>query len=115
SLHAADGKKIAELRTDAENSRPESAKGWQSAGIVGDLLIGIADQTYEDLLREKFRRAPIEVEIDAALNQRVRVLEVVREAADAGEFISRHRVEVSVTPACVDGTMTEADVGEAAG
>lgn len=58
-----------------------------SAFVVGDLLIRISDKTHKDLLSEKFRCAPIEVKIDAALNLRLRILEVIGEAGDTGEFI----------------------------
>ena len=82
-LHVSDGENISELRADAEDPRPEASKDRVSADVVGDLLIGIADKTNENLLREKLRHPPIEMEIDAALNLRVWILEVVGEAGNA--------------------------------
>lgn len=55
------------------------------------------------------------MEIDAALNLCIRVLEVVGKAGDAREFMPRHGVEVCVAAAGVDGAVTDPDVGEAVG
>ena len=41
-----------------------STAGWP---IVGDLLIGVADEADKDLLRQELRHAPVEMEIDADL------------------------------------------------
>ena len=82
-MHVADRENIAELRANAENARPEASKDRMSTFVIGDLLIGISDKTDKGLLREKFRRAPVKMEIDAALNLRVRVLEIIGKAGDA--------------------------------
>jgi hypothetical protein len=71
------------LRTDTENPRPEASKNRGATDVVGDLLISIADKTDKDLLREKFRRTPIEMKIDAALNLRIWILKVTGKAGDA--------------------------------
>src|SRR5260370_21608001 len=81
-LHVFDRENIAELRTYAENPRPEASKNRVPADVVRDLLIGIADKTDKDLLREKLRRTPIQMEIDAALDLRIRILEIVGKAGD---------------------------------
>ena len=81
-----DREDISELRTDAENARAEAAEHRRLAEVVGDLLVGIADEADEDLLGQELRHAPVEMEIDAALVLRVGILEIVGEAADAGEF-----------------------------
>jgi hypothetical protein len=46
------------------------------------LLIGVSGKANKNLLRQKVRRAPIEMEIDAAAVLRVRVLEIVGEAGN---------------------------------
>jgi hypothetical protein len=69
------------------------------------LLIGISDKTNKDLLRKKLRRAPIEMEIDAALNLRIRILEVIGVAGDARNSC-RHRIEIGVAAAAIDGAVT---------
>jgi carbon monoxide dehydrogenase subunit G len=38
------------------------------------------------------------------------VLEVVSESDDAGEFVARHRVEVGVAAAEIDGAVADAEV-----
>src|ERR1700693_5673117 len=53
------------------------------------------------------------MEIDAALNPGIEILEVVGKAADARQFVSRCWVEVGVASAAVDGAVTEAEVGDA--
>ena len=61
------------------------------------------------------RHAPVEMEIDAALILRIGVLEIVGEAADAGEFRACRRVQIGVAGAEVDGAVTDADIGEPVG
>ena len=48
-----------------------------------DLLISISNKTDKDLFREKLRSAPIEMEIDAALNLRIGIFKIVGKAGDA--------------------------------
>ena len=50
SLHVSDREQISDLRSNAEHPRPEAAEKRVLAGIVGDLLIHIADKADEDLL-----------------------------------------------------------------
>jgi hypothetical protein len=50
------------------------------------------------------------MEIDAALVLSIRILEIVGEAADAGEFCACRGVQIGVAPAEVDGAMTDADI-----
>src|SRR5438093_204629 len=61
------------------------------------------------------RRTPVEMEVDATLILRGRVLEVVGEAGDAGKLDTRRRVEVGISGAAVDAAMPDAYVGEASG
>ena len=44
---------ISELRADAEDARAEAAENGRLAEIVGDLLIGVADEADKDLLRQE--------------------------------------------------------------
>src|SRR5690348_16962707 len=66
SLHAAQGEIVSNLRTNAENARPEAAQNRVLTGVVGDLLIGISGDADEKLLGEEMRGAPVEVKIDTA-------------------------------------------------
>src|SRR6267143_6844100 len=101
---------ISNLRANAENARAEAAESGRLTEVVCDLLIGIADEADEDLLRQELRHAPVEMEIDAALVLSIRILEIVGEAADAGEFCACRGVQIGVAAAEVDGAMTEADI-----
>src|SRR5229473_1570850 len=103
---------ISKLRPDAENARAEAAQDRRLSEVISDLLVGIADQADENLFREEMRRAPVEMKIDTALVLRIRILEIVGEAADGGEFISRHGIEISVAAAEIDGAVTDADIGQ---
>jgi hypothetical protein len=114
SLHVSDRENISDLRTDAEHAGLHSAQDRELTEIVGDLLIRIADQADEDLLREKLRGAPVEVEINSVLILRILVLEIVRESGNAGKFVPRRRIEIGVTAAAVDSSVTDPKVGEAA-
>jgi hypothetical protein len=113
SLHVSNRENKPNLRTDPEYPGPEATKDRAPADVVGDLLIGISNKTDKDLFREKLRCTPVEMKIDAALNLRIRILEVLGTAADARNFVSRCRVKVGVAAAAVDGTVTDANVGEA--
>lgn len=46
------------LRADAENARAEAAENGRLTEVVGDLLIGMADEADEDLLRQELRDTP---------------------------------------------------------
>ena len=62
--------------------------------IVGDLLISIPNETNENLLGEKLRQSPVNVEVDAILVLRILILEIVGKAGDGGEFVPCCRIEV---------------------
>src|SRR5882757_9754310 len=66
ALQASHREDISDLRTGAENARPEATQNRTLTGIVGDLLISVSGKADENLLREKMRRTPVEVEIDTA-------------------------------------------------
>ena len=111
-LHVADREDIADLWTHPENTRSETTKTGVSASIVRDLLIGISNEAYENLLRKKLRRAPVKMEIDTALNLRIGILEIVGETRNARERVPGHRIQVSIAAAVVDSAVTDADVGD---
>src|SRR5882724_8036755 len=77
TLHVSQWERIADLRADPENARPESAKDRVLAGVIGDLLIRVSGNADENLLRDEMRGAPVEVEIDAVAVLGVGVLEIV--------------------------------------
>src|SRR5882757_382972 len=110
-LIAPDRENISDLRAHAEYARAEAAENGRLTEIVGDLLVGVADEADKDLLRQELRHAPVEMEIDAALVLRTGVLEIVGEAADAGKFRACRRVQIGVTGAEVDGAVTNAEIG----
>src|SRR3981189_3365010 len=77
SLRVADGKDRAELRPHSENPRSESAEYRLLASVVRDLLIRISNETDKGLFRKKLRGAPVEVEVNSALNSGIGILEIV--------------------------------------
>src|SRR6266446_800149 len=101
SLLVSDREQIAELGTNAENARFKSVEERCRANIVSDLLVGISDHADKELFGQKVRCTPVEMEVDAVLILRCRVLEIVCEAGDAGKFDSRRRVEVGISGAAV--------------
>src|SRR6266404_4852466 len=103
------------MGTNAEYARFESVEERCRANIVSDLLVGISDHADKELFGQKVRRTPVEMEVDAVLILRCRVLEIVCEAGDAGKFDSRRRVEVGISGAAVDAAMPDAYVGQASG
>src|SRR3954466_5047338 len=107
-----DRKNISDLRAKTEHARPEGAKNRVLAGVVSDLLIGVAYEPNKQLLRHKVRHAPVEMEIDAALIVGIRIYKVVGEAANAGEFIAGRRIKVGVTAAGIDGAVADTEIGK---
>ena len=95
----------------AEDARFESVEERCRANIVSDLLVGISDHADEELLGQKVRRTPVEMEVDATLILCGRILEIVGEAGDAGKFDTRRRVEVGISGAAVDAAVSDAYVG----
>src|SRR5579862_5861102 len=112
SLHVSDREEISDLRADTDDSRPETAQDRTLAKIVGDLLIEIANQANEDLFREKLRRAPVEMEINAVLILSSLVLQIVGEAANSGEFMACGGIEIGVSAAGIDGAVSNPNIGE---
>src|ERR1700722_1997368 len=101
------------MRAHSKNTRSETAKKRASTNIVRDLLICISNKTYEDLLREKLRGAPIEMKVNAALHLRVRILEIVSKPRNTRKCVSRRRIQIGVASASIDGAMTETEVRDA--
>jgi hypothetical protein len=114
ALHVSQGESISDLRTDAENARPESAKDRVLAGVVSDLLIGIPGKADEDLLGNKMRGAPVEVEIDSVAVLRVRIFEIVGEAGRSRKFVAGRRIEIGVGAAEADRAVADTGIGRAA-
>lgn len=83
------------------------------AKVTGDLLIGIAHQANEELLGQKLGCAPIQMEVDAVLILRILILEIVGEAGDSRKFTTGLRIEVGIAATAVDGSVTDAEIGEA--
>lgn len=75
------------------------------------MLVGISDNAEEKLLGEVVRCAPVEVEIDAAPVQGIRIPEIVGKAGDARDFVSCRRVEIGIGASNVDRGVPEPDVG----
>ena len=73
---------VADLGANAENARPEPAEERGCAKIVCNLLVGVANQTGEELFGQKTLRAPIKMEVDAILVLCSCILEIVGEAGD---------------------------------
>jgi hypothetical protein len=107
------GKMLSDLWAHSENTRSETTKNRTSTGIVRDLLISISNEADEDLFREKLRGAPIEMKINAALNLRIGILEIVGEPRNTRKRVPGRRIQIGVAAATIDGTMTDAEVGDA--
>ncbi len=114
ALHVSDREQESDLRTDADDARLESTQDRALSEVVGDLLVSISHKADKDLLGEKLGRTPVEMEIDAALVLRVRVLEIVGKSGNRRKFVPRLRIEIGVA-AAIDGAVTDAEVGEAGG
>jgi hypothetical protein len=112
TLHVAQGKDVSNLRTDAKNTRPESAEKRVLTGIVGDLLIRISGYADENLLRDEMRSTPVEVEIDAVAILRIRILEIVGEAGGGRKFVSARWIEIGIGAAGIDRAVTDAEIGK---
>jgi hypothetical protein len=97
---------LTKLRFDAGDARAKAAEDGWLAEIVGDLLIGIADEGNENLLAQK--RLYVKMEIDAALVLRIAILEIVGEAADAGQLRACRLFQIGVAGAevCVSALKT---------
>src|SRR5882757_9583530 len=98
-LIAPNGENISDLRAHAEYARAETAENCRLTEIVGDLLVGVADEADKDLLRQELRHAPVEMEVDTALLLCVGILEIVGKAANAGEFRACSRIQIGVAGA----------------
>src|SRR5215470_18800375 len=67
SFHVSDRKKVSDLRTDADDARLEGTNLVARTAVTRNLIVNIADQSYEHLLGQELRRAPVEVKVDAVL------------------------------------------------
>src|SRR6202011_3488198 len=92
SLHVSNGKQKSDLGPNPDHARLEPAENRMLTEIVGDLLIGISDETHEKLLREKLGGTPVDVEVDAVLVLRVLVLEIVGKSRDGRKLVARLRI-----------------------
>jgi hypothetical protein len=106
SLHASNEEDLSDLRAHSKDTRFETAEKRASAGIVRDLLICISNEAYEDLLLEKLRSTPIEMKVNAALNLRVRILEIVSKPRNTRKGVSCRRIQIGIAASAIDGTMT---------
>src|SRR5258708_3535838 len=80
-LIISDREDVSDLRAEAQHARTEAAQNRILTKIVSDLLVGITDEADEQLFRQEVRRAPVEMEVDAALIICIRIDEVVGAAA----------------------------------
>jgi hypothetical protein len=112
SLHASNEDDLSDLRAHSKDTRFETAENRVSVGIVQDLIC-ISNEAYEDLLLEKLRSAPIEMKVNAALNLLVRILEIVSKPRNIRKGVSCHRIQIGIAASAIDGTMTEAKIGDA--
>jgi hypothetical protein len=65
TLHAGDGKEIADLRTDPDHARLERPEFRARAAVPGNLVIDITDRADLKARGEELRRAPVEMGVDA--------------------------------------------------
>src|SRR5262249_50878368 len=69
----ADFEDVADLRSDADDTRFEAADPVATSAVAGKLLVDVSDEANLRFLGQELRRAPIEVHIDAVLVIRERV------------------------------------------
>ena len=112
AVRGKDADTVLRALADAENTRAEAAENGRLAKLVGDLLIGVADEPDKNLLGEKLRRAPVQMPIDAALVIRGRVRKVIGQSRDDRKLVSGCRIEVGVSTTGIDRAMSKAEVGQ---
>ena len=61
----AKGEDVAKLRPDAEHLRLETTDAVARATVAANFFIGVAYQTYLNLLGQELRCTPVEVQVDA--------------------------------------------------
>src|SRR5215471_5087047 len=79
----AQGNDVSELRPRAHHRRLEAAHLVAGAGVATDLLVDVADGTDKNVFLYEFRRAPIEMHVDAVLILGRLIAEIVSEAEHA--------------------------------
>ena len=67
TLVITDWEYVAELRANADDARQEGAHVVAAATVTRELIVDIAHRADEQLLCEKLRCTPIEVEVEAVL------------------------------------------------
>lgn len=99
---------------DGVRTRLEVAEYGARSAVAGELLVEVADDARVKRFREELRYGPVDVGVDPVAIVGIRILEVVRDARDRREFVTRPRIEVCVASARVDRPVVGADVGESA-
>ena len=107
-----DRKKVSDLRTDANDARLEGTNLVARTAVTRNLIVDVADQSYQHLLGQELRRAPVEVKVDAVLIIGARVHKIVSEPRDSGEFVPRRQVQVSIADAAISRAVPDAEIGQ---
>src|SRR5207245_1796324 len=107
------GDGVTELRAGACNARLEATDPVAGAAIAARLIVEVAHQADLELLGQKPRRAPVQMDIDAALIFGGGIDEVVSQSSHRRKFISRLFVEIGVAGPAVQRAVPDADIREA--
>src|SRR4051812_43624743 len=113
SLLSGDWENIPQLRPGGEDSGLECTNPVASAAVRADLVVGIPDKANKELLRQKLRGTPIQMEINSALILGSLVLEIIRKAGNRRKLMPSCGVEIRVAAAAVDGAVSQAEIGKA--
>ena len=111
-LNCAQWDDVAELRSDAYDPRLEAADAIAAAAVAPDLIINVANHPYLELLRQKLRRAPVEVHINAALILSRWIDEVVGKSEHSRNLVPSLRIKVVVATAYIDRAVPYPDICE---
>src|SRR5215472_14256828 len=113
SLQVPNGKEVADLRPEADDARLKTADAVSGAAVTADLLIEVANNTDQKLLRQELRCLPVEMKVDAILVICGRIFQIVGKARGSRKFVPHRLVQVGVTGANVRGPMPNAHIREA--
>src|SRR6516165_3935285 len=94
SLELAHGDGVTELPTGARNARLKATDPIAGPAIAARLIVEIAHQADLELLGQEPRRAPVQMDVDAALIFGGGIDEVVGQSSHRRKFIPRLLIEI---------------------
>src|ERR1019366_1322429 len=79
TLLSVERKNVSQLGTDRKHPRLKRTDFVAGAAVSGDLIVGVTNEADKELLGQELRRAPVQMEVDAALILGGLVLEIIGE------------------------------------